>query len=30
MGFASLEQLFAFLMAQADNDAKGASMKRSS
>ncbi len=28
-GFASLEQLFAFLMEQADSDIKGASMKQS-
>jgi hypothetical protein len=29
MGFASLEQLFAFLMEQADGDMKGASIKQS-
>jgi len=29
IGFASLEQLFAFLMEQADSDTKGASMKYS-
>ncbi len=30
IGFASLEQLFAFLMEQVDSDTKGASMKQSS
>jgi hypothetical protein len=30
IGFASLEQLFVYLMGQADSDLKGASMKQSS